>query len=172
MAINLRAPHHAWKNRLSRTIHMENIGLRPFCEPDRKAFETLLADGRIYTHIRDFSHESDGLSWFRYASENRHYFWLSIVKPSDNHPLGFLVFQYIPGRGIRLGGAIAPEHWNKGVATRILKGLKEYIKPGDLPVPLYAEVERENIAVRRAFEKSGYHPMDGSASDRTLVYHI
>lgn len=155
MAVNLRAPYKDWDACLGQGYDAPPVSVRPWHETGRERLRSFLADNRVYGHIGDLDDEEDGLAWLDRAFGNRHYRFFSILRVDDGIRVGFLVFQYLPGRGIRLGGAIDPDHWNRGYASAVISGLKVHLKGQTLSVPVFADIRPDNTAVRRAFEKAG-----------------
>lgn len=170
MAVNLCDTHHGWKTILGSGFDIPPLAVRLMTDEECDKLTALLSNRSIYAHLPDLNQESDGIEWFHYVRGKRSYLFYSIVMNEDESFVGFLVFQALLGKGIRLGGAIAPEHWSKGYATLVLQGLQNRLDIHDLPYPLFADAQKDNVAVKQALEKSGWRLSPNLSSEHSLIY--
>ena len=165
--INLRTCDFPWKNALLSGYDTARLYLRPLKPKEYEDLFRLVLSKSIYRYVTDIENAEEAQPWLVSVLGKRNYLFYSVRIKGCNDLAGFIMFQRCPDLRLKLGGAIAPCHWNRGYASELLLGLGAYLGSFENPDPLYADVHPDNIPVRKALEKSGFiesppgpsHPM-------------
>jgi RimJ/RimL family protein N-acetyltransferase len=143
-------------------IRFEGIILRPWSISDATELALLADNRRIADNLRD------GFP-FPYSLKDA-IDWLNIILPENNPPRFFAITidkQIVGSIGIvsktdiyrknfEIGYFISENFWGKGIATKAIKVATSYAFRDFDIVRIYAEPFADNIASRRALEKSGF----------------
>ncbi|GAB2467193.1 RimJ/RimL family protein N-acetyltransferase [Conyzicola lurida] len=132
----------------------EQLSVHALAPDDREFFRALAQDARVIRFVGDGAPWSDdyvrqrfdtaldggtpdhGLRWF--------------IASADDTRVGLLALT-VHGDETELGYWIAPEHWGKGYAGRLVEHAVD-LTPGQLA----ATVHRDNAASQRVLERAGF----------------
>jgi ribosomal-protein-alanine N-acetyltransferase len=143
-------------------ICFEGIVLRPWSISDARELALLADNNRIANNLRD------GFP-FPYSLKDAQD-WLNIILPENNptHFFAITIDKQIVGsigivsktdiyrKNFEIGYFISEKFWGKGIATKAIKVATSYAFRDFDIVRIYAEPFSDNIASRRALEKSGF----------------
>ncbi|WP_286263618.1 GNAT family N-acetyltransferase [Thalassotalea atypica] len=138
-----------------------------------RAFE--FSDLPAFSHYRNCPEVARYQSWVDYSLDDAikmfeqtnyklfstderigHWFQLAIVEHSSGQLLGDLAVHFIDNQQVEIGFTIAPEHQNKGVATRAIKRLLSYFFVEQDVHRITAITDSKNLASVRLLEKTGF----------------
>lgn len=165
MVINLQDADTRWKKFLSAGFETKRLILKPVVSDDFYWLASLLDHGAMYRFLPALKDEKDAQSWLSHVLGKRNYLFLSAKSTANREMIGFILFNRYPDGRIILGGAIIPAHWRCGYASELLLGLRRFLSAASYPEPVYAEIHRSNIPVRKALLKAGFTEIHHDFSD-------
>jgi RimJ/RimL family protein N-acetyltransferase len=144
-------------------LESKNFKLRPWQDNDAESLAEVANNKKIFDNLRDgFPHP--------YTLEDAKN-WITSTK-SVNDPLVKLFAIDIEGKAVgsigislkedvyrmnaEIGYFIGEPYWNRGIITKTIKLLVEYIFATFDVIRIYAEPYSNNIASQRALEKAGF----------------
>ncbi len=141
------------------TIHTERMILRPLVRSDATALAALGTD-EVFEMVPEIETPFDATAWIEHKLESE---VPSICHVAILHgpsaAVGFVQVQIVPGRSdyyLSIGYWIGSDHWGNGYATEALQAVIGHISKAGRVRPLYAMVDRRNVASRRVLEKCGF----------------
>jgi len=138
------------------------IVLRPWQKEDAGQLASLANNYNIWLNVRDrFPHPytiRDALDWFAYNREFTPARTLAIMyNGSIAGSVGVLVKEDVYRKSIEVGYFIGEQYWGRGIATRAMALLLDYIRSNFSVVRVYAKVFEHNAASMKVLEKNGFH---------------
>ena len=143
-------------------IYSNNIVLRPWEERDAERLATIANNKKIYDNLRDgfpnpYSIEDakQFISNLQQDTKQPKIFAIeygSIVVGS----IGVFSKEDIYRKNAEIGYYLAEEYWGKGIMTKAIKAITEYIFDNFDVIRVYAEPFARNIGSRKALEKAGF----------------
>ncbi len=139
-----------------------SIVLRPWQKEDAGQLASLANNYNIWLNVRDrFPHPytiRDALDWFAYNNEFTPARTLAIMyNGSIAGSVGVGVKDDVYRKSIEVGYFIGEQYWGRGIATRAIALLLDYIRANFSVVRVYAEVFEHNAASMKVLEKNGFH---------------
>ena len=141
------------------TINTEHMILRPLVRSDATALAALGTD-EVFEMVPEIETPFDATAWIEHKLESE---VPSICHVAILHDpgaaVGFIQVQIESGRSdyyLSTGYWFGSEHWGKGYATEALHAVIRHIAKEGRLRPLYAMVDRRNVASRRVLEKCGF----------------
>ena len=143
-------------------ITSPNYIIRPFKKEDALLWQTWDTDPEIQVHMPEPKNEVHDISiQYEYIEECENdedgYYWS--IETKNGVTIGTVsLFEINPHHktadlGIVIGDK---EYWGKGVATEVIKTIKEHTFNTLGIERINAEVEEENIPMKKVFEKTGF----------------
>jgi [ribosomal protein S5]-alanine N-acetyltransferase len=135
--------------------------IRSWRAGDEAALVKYANNRKIWLNLRDaFPYpytRNDARAWIRFAAaENPE---MNFVIASDEEAIGGIGFQLqkdVHRRSAVIGYWLGEPHWGKGIATRAVQALTEYLFANFDLARISAEVFEWNPASARVLEKAGY----------------
>lgn len=160
-------------------IHTDHLALRPFMAEDEDAVVAMLTDPRVSATyvLPDFHRREDAVALFMrllVLSGRPGHFIYGIYL--HNTPVGFLNDVSFSEDAVEVGYVVAPEHWNRGYATEVLRACIDALFALGFS-RVTAGYFEGNIASRRVMEKCGMRPaghtetIDYRGRETTCVYY-
>lgn len=143
-------------------ITSSNYIIRPFKKEDALLWQTWDMDPEIQAHMPEPKNEPQDISaQYEYIKECENdedgYYWS--IDAKDGTTIGTVsLFEINPHHktadlGIVIGDK---EYWGKGVATEVINTVKEYAFNTLVIERISAEVEEENLPMKKVFEKTSF----------------
>lgn len=131
---------------------------------DAKDLVKILSDKRILDNLRD------GIP-YPYTLQDGKEFITSILQANENNTFAFAITidnkvigsitvfrqENIHNKTGELGYYLAREYWGKGIMTKVVNQICEYVFDNSDIIRIYAEPFAYNLASCRVLEKSGFH---------------
>lgn len=141
---------------------MDDVIIRPWKKEDCGALAAIANNRNIWLNVRDrFPHPytlKDAIDWIEHTSR---------IKPLPNlaitfqgkvaGSIGVTAREDIYRKSIEVGYFIGEPFWGKGIATKAVELIIEYIRRHYDVVRIFAEVFETNKASMRVLEKNGFH---------------
>ena len=142
-------------------IELEGMVLRPWATADEASLVQHANNRNIWLNVRDrFPHPytaNDAKLWIKIA--NRDTTMLNVAMEVDQQAVGGLgvVFKDdVYHRTAEIGYWLGETYWNRGLTSRAVASLSEYVFAHYDIVRLYAGIFEHNKASARVLEKAGY----------------
>lgn len=140
---------------------MDEVVLRPWRKEDAAALASIANNKKIWLNVRDrFPHPYtlyDALQWMAHALDQKPVQNFAVIYNGEiAGSAGVLVKDDVYKKSIEVGYFIGELYWGKGIATKAVHLLLEYIEKQFDVVRIYAEVFEHNKASMRVLEKSGF----------------
>jgi RimJ/RimL family protein N-acetyltransferase len=142
-------------------LSLEGLLLRPWTPDDEASLVRHANNRRIWRNVRDrFPHpytENDAKLWIKIA--NRDTTMLNLAIEVDGHAVGdvgVLFKDDVYRRSAEIGYWLGETYWNRGLASRAVAAVSDYVFAYFDIVRLYANVFAHNVASARVLEKAGY----------------
>lgn len=142
-------------------LALEELVLRPWTSDDEFALVKHANNRRIWRNVRDrFPHpytENDAKLWIKIA--NRDTTMLNVAMEVDGQAVGGVgvVFKDdVYRRSAEIGYWLGEAYWNRGLTSRAVAAVSDYVFAHFDIVRLYAGVFAPNRASARVLEKAGY----------------
>lgn len=160
----------------STPLPQQDFDLRPFTRTDTEFFSRLATDERVTRFVGDGRPWDSVLIAARVDSalaglpaehpEAKRWF----IADLDGEPAGLVVSSRNKGT-VEIGYWLAPGHWGKGLAGRMVAQAIPAVWDAYGPVPLSARVDPENQASARILKRHGFHA-DGATPEGLDVYRL
>ncbi len=143
-------------------IKSPNYTIRPFEKEDALLWQKWDTDPEIQAHMPELRNEAQDISTqYEYIEECENdedgYYWS--IETRDRTTIGIVsLFEIDPHhKTVDLGIVIGDkEYWGKGVATEVVNTIKEYAFNTLGIARISAEVEEDNLPMKKVFEKTGF----------------
>jgi RimJ/RimL family protein N-acetyltransferase len=140
----------------------EQVFIRPWRKEDAAPLTSIANNKKIWLNVRDrFPHPytvNDAIQWIGYNSDIKPVQTFAVVyKGQIAGSVGVLMKEDVYRKSIEVGYFIGEPFWGKGIATRAVELILEYIEREFDVVRIYAEVFEHNKASMRVLEKAGFH---------------
>ena len=143
-------------------ITSPNYIIRPFKKEDALLWQTWDIDPEIQAHMPEPKNEAQDISTqYEYIEECENdedgYYWS--IETKDGVNIGTVsLFEINPYHKIVVLGIVIgdKEYWGKGAATEVINIIKEYAFDTLGIERIGAEVEEENMPMKKVFEKTGF----------------
>lgn len=142
-------------------IELDSLVLRPWQTADEPALVRHANNRSIWRNVRDrFPHpytERDAKLWIKIA--NRDTTMLNLAMEVDDEAVGGLGIIFkddVYQRTAEIGYWLGEAYWNRGLTSRAVAALSDYIFAHYNIVRLYAGIFESNAASARVLEKAGY----------------
>lgn len=143
-------------------IQKGNILLRPWDMEDAERLAEIANNKNIYGNLRDgFPHPysiEDAKKFIAGAQEenNQSKIFAILIDGIVVGSIGAFFMKDVYRKNVEIGYYLAEEWWGKGIMTKVIKVLTEYLFDNFDIIRIYAEPFARNYGSRRALEKSGY----------------
>lgn len=145
-------------------LHGEDFIIRPWQEGDEASLAAYANNHKIWVNVRDrFPHPytlKDAELWIRIADANNAMINLAIeTEGLAAGGIGIVFKEDVYHRTAEIGYWLGEPYWNRGIATRAVKIMSDYIfdSPQFDICRIYAGIFEYNIASGRVLEKAGFH---------------
>jgi len=143
-------------------LELGEVLLRPWQIGDEEALVKHGNNYRIWKNVRDrFPHPytlEDARIWVQVANQDPTAINLAIVVQDEAVGAVGVVFKDdVYRRSAEIGYWLGESYWGKGITTRVVRMLTEYVLKHYDIYRMYAGVFEYNQASSRVLEKSGYH---------------
>jgi RimJ/RimL family protein N-acetyltransferase len=140
----------------------QRIQLRPWKKEDAGQLTSIANNKKIWLNVRDhFPHPytvSDALKWVEHTSTQLPPQNMAItVDDNIAGGIGLILKEDVYRKSIEIGYFLGEQYWGKGIATKAVAILLNYIGEHFDVVRVYAEVFAYNTASMRVLEKNGFH---------------
>jgi RimJ/RimL family protein N-acetyltransferase len=138
-----------------------HVVIRSWRKEDAAPLTSIANNKNIWMNVRDrFPHPytlNDALQWISYNGDQKPAQNFAIVYKGDiAGSIGVLVKDDVYRKSIEVGYFIGEPFWGKGIATKAVELILEYIHQQFDVVRIYAEVFEHNKASMRVLEKAGF----------------
>lgn len=138
------------------------IAIRPWKPEDAAALAAICNNKKIWLNVRDrFPHPytvENAIEWIAFALTQKPVQSMAIVyKNNIAGTIGVLPKDDVYRKSIEIGYFIGEGFWSKGIATKAVALLLEYIKMNFDVIRVFAEVFDHNKASMKVLEKNGFH---------------
>ncbi len=142
-------------------INLEDVIIRPWKTEDVSSLAKHANNKKIWLNVRDrFPHpytRRDAEIWVRVADADQHMLNLAIeVEGLAVGGIGVVFKQDVYHRTAEIGYWLGEAYWGRGITTRCVKALTEYVLENYDIVRMYAGIFEYNAASGRVLEKAGY----------------
>ena len=140
----------------------DSVFLRPWRKEDAAPLTTIANNKKIWLNVRDrFPHPytvHDAIQWIGYNSDLKPVQNFAIIYKGDiAGSVGMLLKDDVYRKSVEVGYFIGEAFWGKGIATKAVELIIEYIQREFDMVRITAEVFEHNKASMRVLEKVGFH---------------
>ncbi len=140
---------------------MQNIYLRAWKKEDAAALTAIANNKKIWITLRDrFPHPytiKDAVEWIAHVSTQKPIQSFAIICNDQlAGSAGVLMKDDVYRKTIEIGYFIGEPFWGKGIATKAVALIVDYIKAQFNVVRIYAEVFDHNKASMKVLEKNGF----------------
>ena len=135
--------------------------IRPWKKEDASALASIANNKKIWLNVRDrFPHPytiSEALQWIGHTAEQKPTQTFAVIYNGDvAGSVGILLKEDVYKKSVEVGYFIGEPFWGKGIATKAVALILEYIRQEMDVTRIYAEVFESNKASMRVLEKSGF----------------
>ncbi|TDH19746.1 N-acetyltransferase [Segetibacter sp. 3557_3] len=139
----------------------DEVTIRKWRKEDAAALAVVANNKKIWLNVRDrFPYPysiTNAVEWIAFALKYSPAQNLAITyKGHVAGSVGVLVKEDVYRKSIEIGYFIGEAYWGKGVATKAVQLLLEYISVHFQVIRIYAEVFEHNRASMRVLEKNGF----------------
>lgn len=139
-----------------------DVEIRPWKPEDAAQLASICNNRKIWLNVRDnFPHPytvGNAIEWIKYTLTQRPLINMAIVyKGNIAGSIGITPKEDVYRKNIEIGYFIGEPYWGKGIATRAVAQMIDYIKNNFDVVRIYAEVFSPNTASMKVLEKNGFH---------------
>lgn len=140
----------------------EKVLIRQWTKEDAASLTAIANNKKVWLNLRDaFPHPytlSDAFAWIEHTSK---------AKPTENFAIeynghiagsiGVVPRPDVYKKSIEIGYFIGEKYWGKGIATKAVNLMIDYIKLNFSVVRIYAEVFEHNKPSMKVLENNGFH---------------
>jgi RimJ/RimL family protein N-acetyltransferase len=141
---------------------MSNISLRPWKPEDAQALAAIANNRNIWNNLRDqLPHPytvSDAQDWIAHCRSQKPVLNFAVVYNTQvAGSIGCVPKADVYSKNMEIGYFIGEHFWSKGIATKAVHILLEYIQKNFSVVRIYAEVFAHNKTSMRVLQKNGFY---------------
>lgn len=141
---------------------MSDVTIRQWKKEDCGGLAAIANNRKIWLNVRDrFPHPytvKDGLAWIEHTTKQQPLQNLAVLyKDKIAGSVGVTLRDDVYRKSIEIGYFIGEPYWGKGIATRAVELMMEFIRQRFDVSRVYAEVFETNKASMRVLEKNGFH---------------
>ncbi len=143
-------------------IQKDSILLRPWKTEDAERLAEIANNKNIYDNLRDgFPHPysiEDAKKYISGAQEdnNQLKIFAIVVDGIVAGSIGAFFLKDVYRKNAEIGYYLAEEYWGRGIMTKVIKAITEYLFDNFDIIRVYAEPFARNFGSRRVLEKAGY----------------
>lgn len=139
-----------------------NIILRPWQPEDAQALANVANNRNIWNNVRDRLPSpytvTDALQWISHSKKDTIHTNFAIVYNDEvAGSIGCIRKEDVYRKNIEIGYFIGEQFWGKGIATKAVGLLLEYIIKHTDAIRIYAEVFEYNKASMKVLQKNGFY---------------
>jgi len=138
------------------------VTLREWQKSDAPALAQIANNRNIWNNVRDLLpypyKKKDAKKWLAKVKKQDHVTTFAIeVDDELVGSIGFTLKEDVYRKNAELGYFVKEEYWGKGIATKAIGLIVDYIHKNFDVVRIYAEVFEYNKSSMRALEKNGFY---------------
>lgn len=143
-------------------IQNDNIFLRPWTAEDAERLAEIANNKNIYDNLRDgFPHPYSVEDAKRFISDiqednNQSKIFAIEIDGIVVGSIGAYFMKDVYRKNVEIGYYLAEEYWGKGIMTKTIKAITDYLFDNFDIIRVYAEPFARNAGSRRALAKAGY----------------
>ena len=139
-----------------------DIEIRPWKTEDAGLLATICNNKKIWLNVRDrFPHPytvANAVEWIAFAMNEKPIKSMAIIYIGNiAGSIGVVEKEDVYRKSIEIGYFLGEKFWGKGIATKAVALLLDYIKNNFDVIRIYAEVFGHNTASMKVLEKNGFH---------------